>query len=230
MNPIIFNSREALTDHLVIEVSRLLKEDLASLGEASLAVSGGRTPIAFFEALSVVDLDWSNVLITLVDERWVEPDSEASNERLVRTHLLQNNASDAIFVPHKTTHDSPFDAIEQLDEHLDALPDQFSVVILGMGEDGHTASFFPGATTLAQCIDLNSTHACCATTPLTAQHDRMTLTLPRILKSRQLVLHLTGDGKLPVLENALNGTDVDLMPVRSVLNQSISPVSIYFAP
>lgn len=224
-----FSSRDALTEKLVLQVSDYLRRDIKENGLASLAVSGGRTPIAFFQAMSLVELDWSKVTITLVDERWVEPTDEASNERLVRENLLQHAASDATFIAHKTQASSPFDAIDDLNEQLKALPELFSVVILGMGEDGHTASFFPGAETLSKCIDPNTELNCFATTPLTAPHDRMTLTLPRVLKSRWLVLHLTGDAKLPVLEQAQQGTDTNEMPVRTVLNQTQTPLSVYFA-
>lgn len=224
-----FSSRQALTEKLVLQVSAYLRRDVEQIGKASIAVSGGRTPVAFFQALSLVELDWSKVIVTLVDERWVEPSNEASNERLVRENLLQNAASQATFIAHKTNASSPFQAINGLNEQLKALPELFSVVILGMGEDGHTASFFPGAETLERCIDPATDLNCYATTPLTAPHDRMTLTLPRILKSRWLVLHLTGDAKLNVLEKAEQGTDTKEMPVRAVIHQTQTPLSVYFA-
>jgi len=224
-----FESRDELTAHFAKEIIGRLEQDVDAHGVASLAVSGGRTPVDLFKALSTAEIDWSKVVITLVDERWVEPTDDASNEKLVRQHLLVGPAASATFIAHKTGHGSAFDAIESLNIDLGKLPEIFTVVILGMGEDGHTASFFPGAETLPQCLDTKNPLDCCATTPLTAPFDRVTLTLNRVLKSRWIVLHLTGDAKVPVLENALTEGAVDAMPVRSVLKQSQVPVSIYFA-
>ena len=109
-----FDSRDALTDALAGELLGRLKADIETNGEAGLAVSGGRTPVALFQALSQADLDWSKVTVTLVDERWVSPDHDDSNEKLVRTHLLQNKAARARFIPHKTAAESPFEADQTL--------------------------------------------------------------------------------------------------------------------
>lgn len=224
-----FDNREALTEALAGEILTRLKADIDTNGEAGLAVSGGRTPVALFQTLSQADLDWRKVTITLVDERWVAPDHDDSNEKLVRTHLLQNKAVDARFIAHKTAAESPFEAESELNKALADLPDVLTVTVLGMGEDGHTASFFPGADTLDKALDTEQHSDCCAVVPKTAPHPRMTLTLPRILRSAWIVLHLTGDGKKPVLEAALGDGPVTELPVRSVLKQNQTPVSVYWA-
>lgn len=224
-----FDNREALTKALAGEMLIRLKADIETTGRAGLAVSGGRTPVALFEALSQAELDWARVTITLVDERWVAPDHDDSNEKLVRTHLLQHNAAAARFIAHKTAAESPFDAESQLNKALADLPDRLTVSLLGMGEDGHTASFFPGADTLEKALDTGSHSDCCAVVPKTAPHPRMTLTLQRLLRSDWIVLHLTGSGKKPVLEAALEDGPVTDLPVRSVLRQNQAPVSVYWA-
>lgn len=224
-----FNSRDELTHALAIEIALKLRDDIEKKGSATIAVSGGRTPIDLFKQLSCTDLDWSKVFVTLIDERWVEVDHEASNEALVRQFFLQDKASSATFIGLKTPDQSAYEAVSKLNQQLNQLPLPITVSILGMGEDGHTASFFPGADTLAKALDMNSGKLCCATTPLTAPHDRMTLTLPTILGSQHIILHLTGDSKLPVLEAAMLEGAVETMPVRSVLKQTQTPVTIYFA-
>jgi 6-phosphogluconolactonase len=224
-----FDSRDALTGTLAAEIVTKLIAAIDARGEAALAVSGGRTPVDLFNALSRAELDWSKVTITLVDERWVDPDHDDSNEKLVRTHLLQNNAASARFIAHKTAADSPFEAESELNKALASLPDRITVTLLGMGEDGHTASFFPGADTLDKALDVGQHSDCCAVVPKTAPHPRMTLTLPRILRSDWIVLHLTGNGKKPVLKAALNDGPVTELPVRSVLKQDQTPVSVYWA-
>jgi len=99
-----------------------------------------------------------------------------------------------------------------------------------MGEDGHTASFFPNAPELAAAIDPNCGEACMGVTPPVAPHLRMTLTLSRLLASRQIFLHLCGEGKTPVLEAAMGDGPTEEMPVRAVLRQDTTPVDIYWAP
>ena len=105
-----------------------------------------------------------------------------------------------------------------------------SVAILGMGGDSHTASFFPGAATLETAIDLNNAAACQSVTPLTAPHERMTLTRTRILASNLLVIHITSDDKLEVLENAKKSADFNVTPISSILSQTQSDVQLYWAP
>ena len=94
-----FESGAALAAGLADAVASALSAAIARSGEATLAVSGGSTPKAFFEALSTRDLDWDKVKITLVDERFVPEDNPRSNHLLVKTHLLKNAAEAAEFVP-----------------------------------------------------------------------------------------------------------------------------------
>lgn len=225
----VIETRDALTDKLIGEVGSRLSKAIAQHGKAALAVSGGRTPVDLFKGLSNVDLDWSKVVVTLVDERWVDPGDDASNERLVREHLLTGKAAQAQFIAHKNAAETPFDAETELNRALAVLPESITVTILGMGEDGHTASFFPGADALAKAIDPDNSSDCCGIVPKTAPNPRMTLTLQRILRSDWIVLHLTGDGKQTTLKTALADGPVEAMPVRSVLRQNRVPVSVYWA-
>ncbi len=124
-------------------------------GAALLAVSGGRTPVPVFQALSARDLDWSRVTVTLVDERWVDPASSDSNQRLVETHLLQYRAAASRFVPMKSAGAAPEDGVAPMAAALGPAP-VFDAVLLGMGEDGHFASLFPSSPALAAGLDLAS--------------------------------------------------------------------------
>ena len=225
-----FETRETLEAELAKQIVSLLERGIATKGVGSLVVSGGRTPAGLFKRLSVMDLDWSKVIVTLADERWV-PDTHAdSNAKSVKENLLQNKASSARFIPHVNHSDTPHQGVSELVSELSDLPDQLDAVILGMGEDGHTASFFPEAPELAEAIDPEGTQACLGVTPPVAPHLRMTLSLPRLLASEQIFLHLCGDGKLPVLDEAMGEGATEAMPVRAVLRQSETPVAIYWAP
>jgi 6-phosphogluconolactonase len=103
------------------------------------------------------------------------------------------------------------------------------VVILGMGDDGHTASLFPGSDALERGLDMHSGADCIAVTPLDAPHERMSMTLPRLLNAESLVIHISGASKQQVLTQANAGNDVMELPIRAILQQQITPVSIYWA-
>lgn len=230
IEPTRFETRIALDSQLSSEIAERLAAALAVRDQATLVVSGGRTPVGLFEALSRKELDWQRVIVTLADERWVSPEDENSNERLVRTHLIQNLASEASFISLKSSATSAADGAVECRLRLVELPEQLDVVILGMGEDGHTASFFPGAEALARALDPQSPDDCLALTPPVVAYERMTLSLARLLRCDQIYLHLCGDSKLPVLAQALGSGPVEAMPVRAILKQAIAPVAIYWAP
>ena len=101
-----FPDTKALTNALSGELQVDLQEAIAARGMASMVVSGGRTPAALFKQLSTEKLDWHKVWITLADERWVDSSSDASNEHLVKSSLLQANAAMAKFISLKNTADS----------------------------------------------------------------------------------------------------------------------------
>lgn len=225
-----FETRDLLEGALTDRIVPLLQAGINERGSAALVVSGGRTPAGLFQRLSHQDLDWSKVVVTLADERWVPADHEDSNARSVETHLLQYNAAAARFIPHVNEAATPHAGQVALEQQLAVLPEQIDAVILGMGEDGHTASFFPNAPELAAAIDPNCGEACMGVTPPVAPHLRMTLTLSRLLASRQIFLHLCGEGKTPVLEAAMGDGPTEEMPVRAVLRQDTTPVDIYWAP
>lgn len=221
-----YASPEQLTQDLAKHIITQLKQAIAGKGHGTLAVSGGRTPIPLFELLSQQTLDWDKVYITLVDDRWVDDTDDASNEKLVNNYLLRNNAKSAHFVGLKNSCDNPFDGASISDKKLqETTPMPFDVLILGMGEDGHTASLFPNAENLNNGLDMNSGKLLVGMTPLTAPLDRITLTLPAILNSEHIYLHLVGEGKKTVLAKAEQGTDVVEMPIRAVLNQKKVPVT-----
>ncbi len=221
------DDRAQLAITLADAVANNLRAALEVRDTATLAVSGGSTPRPFFEALSEADIDWAQVIVTLVDERWVEESHPDSNARLVRTWLLKGAASTAQFVSLKLPGSDPF-AAEALCESSLASFEYPDVVVLGMGTDGHTASFFPGATTLAEALDPTSTRLCLAVRPPTAPHDRMTLSVATILRASHIYLHVTGDEKRDILLRIESGEDGDL-PINAVLGRR-KDAHIFYAP
>lgn len=221
-----FLSKEELHINLCEEIVNALNKGITEDGSALIAVSGGSTPKPLFEKLSLVDIPWEKVIITLVDERWVDNDHKESNEKLVKDHLMQNNAAKAKFIPLKYDLDTPFDAISRCSEEFKDIKNTLDVVILGMGTDGHTASFFPKDVNLENA--LNTKEICAATIPSDAPHQRMTLSLNKLLKAKNLFLHIEGEAKKEVYDNALSDGAIEDMPIRAVLRDNKN-LEVYYA-
>jgi 6-phosphogluconolactonase len=211
-----FLVRTALASALAEAVRNALQARLARDGKASLAVSGGTTPVAFFEHLAREKLDWARVAVTLVDDRCVPVDSDRSNVRLVKTHLLQHEAAAATFVP----------LVAGAEQRIaDMLP--FACVVLGMGLDGHTASFFPGGDHLAAA--LAGPHLIETMRAPGVPEPRVTLTLPALLQADFLAIHIEGAAKREVLAEALAGGPAEQKPIRAVLARQPRP-DIFWCP
>ncbi len=207
-----------------------LQRGIAARGVAGLAVSGGRSPIAFFRELALQKLPWNKVSITLVDERWVPTDSAESNGQLVREHLLRDAAAAAKFVPLKTEAANPQDALVEREASLRKMPWPLDVIVLGMGEDGHTASLFPGADNLDLALDVTRPNLLAVINPPHADHRRISLTMRALLHTRCLVLLIQNPRKRAVYERALAGVDIRQIPIAGVLNQREVPVDVFWSP
>ena len=225
-----FDGPEALADGLVTAVASALRAGIETRGRASLVVSGGSTPALFLNRLGREELEWARVSVTLVDERWVPETSERSNAKMLRETLLSGNASAANFRPLFTDKKSPENGLVLAARHVASLARPFDAVVLGMGADGHTASFFPGGDKLAEALDLDSSALILAMRAPGAGEPRVTLTLPVLLGTGFLALHIEGAQKADVLEEALGEGDVAAMPVRAVLRQTRVPVNIFWCP
>ncbi len=220
------HGKSDLHQALIERITRELTSGIAKNGKASMVVSGGSTPKALFEKLSHVDLPWEKVTISLVDERWVAPESSDSNEYLVKTHLLRDKASDASFIGLKNSALTAKDGVIQCLQDISVLSQPFDVVLLGMGDDGHTASFFPDATALDEA--LNTDAACIAITPPIAPYERMTLSRKRLLDTRSLLLHIEGEKKYEVYLEAMKDGEVNTMPIRTMIDQQTLPLEVYY--
>ena len=221
----------AMTAELAARVIADLEAALKVRGKAVLAVSGGSTPADLYRTLSQAELDWPRITVLLVDERWVNPGEAGSNARFVHDTLLQDAASAARFVGLKTPAASPFDAVAALKPEIAALgpPD---VAILGMGADGHTASWFPHARGLDRALEQDgATIAAIEARPsdVTGDHlQRMTLTRVALARAGRLILMIRGADKRAALEAALREGDIADMPVRALLRDDALPLDIHW--
>jgi len=223
-----FAASEALAEDLAETVARRLAGAIEKRGMATIAVSGGSTPPPFFQALSRKKIDWGRVIVTLVDERFVPPSSERSNAALATRYLLQNDAAQAKFIGLYQPAETVEEAAENADEEISSLPLPLDVVVLGMGPDGHTASFFPDAEDIALKLGAHDRHVL----PIYAKsvgEPRLTLSMPLICAARFVALHIEGQEKRRVLQTAL-ASDTAKLPVRVAVEQAVAPVAIYWAP
>lgn len=224
-----FADPSALAGALAHAVADDLRAALAERDTASLALSGGNTPKAFMQALALQELDWPCVMVTLVDERWVPESSDRSNAALVRSHFLHGPAAQTRFVPLYRDAPEPESAIGEIEDALAMLPSPFDAVVLGMGNDGHTASFFPGGDHLAAALDPATAAVVLPMRAPDAGEPRITLTLPPILAARRLYLHIEGASKQEVLAQAISGEGQGAAyPIRSVLEHARPLVQIYW--
>ena len=222
----LFQSSEELVAALSDTIVHALKSAIKQRGHATMALSGGSTPKKLFEKLSRADLEWSKVIVTLVDERWVDPSSLQSNENLIVDTLLQNNASFAKFIPLKNIAVEVEDGLLITRNRLKEI-DKLDVVVLGMGGDAHTASFFPHAKGLENA--LNTKELCCATEATVAPYSRITLSRNFLLSARNLILHIEGEQKKKVFDLACGSEDVEEMPIISMMQQTQPKLEVYYA-
>ncbi|MFM9914458.1 MAG: 6-phosphogluconolactonase [Rhizobacter sp.] len=218
---------------LAREVSDRLVDAIQARGHALLAVSGGSTPVRLFSALRDFALPWERVTVILVDERCVNSEHADSNAALVRRHLLQHAAAAAHWLPFfdqplsDLASDAALDSLAlEACRRLAALPWPLDVAVLGMGEDGHTASLFAGAPGLP--VALQGQGPVAWIRPVIAPHARLTLTLPTLLAARCLVLPLVGTAKRAVFDRACVEPNPEL-PISLVLHHSARPVQVWLA-
>lgn len=228
-NSVDFNSAknsDKLASDLCARIGEILNETINKNGRASIAVSGGSTPILLFQKLSMLSIDWMQVDLTLVDDRWLEPTHSDSNELLVRTHLIKNNAIHVNFIPLKNKEKSASTGKNISQELIKAITLPFDIIILGMGNDGHTASLFPCCDELFMGMDLNNSDCLIATNPKTAPYERISLTARVIGNARNIFLHLNGSSKIETLKIAMGLKDAEKMPIYYFLEKGLT---LYFS-
>jgi 6-phosphogluconolactonase len=211
-----YSSRAALMQGLAQTMAGELTGALTH-GPATLSVPGGTTPGPVFDALAQTDLDWSRVAVMLNDERWVPEDSPRSNTRLLRERLLVGHAARATLVPLYAPYPTPEDGLADLAAGIEPhLP--IDVLLLGMGNDMHTASLFPGADKLAQALSPDAP-ALMALRAEAAGEPRITLTARVLQAARHIHILITGDEKRAALERALQLPPL-LAPIGVVLDRA----------
>lgn len=199
----------------------ILRNALRQNDKISLVVPGGQTPRDYLPVLARQILPWERVYITLSDERWVETQADTSNERLVRNYFLKDKAEKAHFIGLKTSHSHPSEALVTVHERLCQLPWPFSLAVLGLGEDGHIASLFPGMR-----LKQDTPYLCQAAEPPFAPSPRISLPLPALASSCHIALVITGIAKRQLLDRLIKNPN-PLIPFVQLMQQCHSPITIF---
>ena len=221
-----FKSPVLLAESLALNVAKHLSDAIDAQGTATLVVSGGRSPVAFFQHLAKQPLDWSNVVVSLADERWVPVEHADSNAGLLKKYLLQGPAAKAQFLSLYSASANLEQAADHADRLLSELP-VIDVLVLGMGDDGHTASLFPNSPNLAEALKADGTRRCWPMLAPTVPHQRLTMSRALLATANYTVLSISGSSKLTTLSAALASDDVAAMPIRAFLQPTLE---IYWCP
>jgi 6-phosphogluconolactonase len=224
-----FPDGQSLAEAFAEWTARLLQEAVDLRGEAAVAVSGGNTPKLYFAALSRQKIDWSRVTVTLADERRVPDDNSRSNAKMARDLLLQDHAAEARFAPLADSRLSAERELAAAQARIADLPSPIDLVVLGMGDDGHTASWFPNGDHLAAAMDAGGRALVLPMSAPAAPEPRLTLTARVILRARALALQIEGETKRTVLAKALGEGPAADMPIRAVLRGAADRLTIFEA-
>lgn len=223
---------DVLAESVAGTLAAAIRTGLAERGRAVLALAGGRTPFPVYRRLAQAELDWSRVLLLPTDERWVDQDHPACNAREMRAAFA---AADGVkIMPLVPQVAGPIAETERADQILADLADPFDAVLLGMGADGHFASLFPGAASLAAGLDpLGPDDALVVhpdPLPPEAPYPRISLSTARLLRTRRLLLAATGASKRDVLDRAQARPDPFNLPISALLHDPAAQVEIHWSP
>ncbi len=227
-----FATRDALVDALTASIAADFRAAVTVQGRVLFGASGGSTPKPVYERLAAMDLPWSVLRVLIVDERFVAPDHESSNQRMIEASLLRGHADSEVVglwsdVPTLEA------AARMATQRVQALEANMDLALLGMGEDGHFASCFPSANRFASAIDPDAQDLVLPITPMPPEVspaiERLTLTWSYILRSKRIVLAITGARKREVLLQAMRDEDTAQLPVAALFKPGMPDIDIYWS-
>ncbi|MCD9028698.1 6-phosphogluconolactonase [Luteimonas sp. BDR2-5] len=226
----VYDSATQWTWGAAIAISSALARDLQKEGRARLLLSGGKTPGPVYEALSKAPLAWDRVDVALVDERWLLPEDPDSNARLLRETLIQNKAAKARLET-LTSAGRPFDeAVSTANLHA---RQPAGVVVLGMGDDGHTASLFPGMEDLERALRTPAAYVGVDATGCPGAgpwHRRISLTPAGLAPAQTRILLIRGERKRALLDRLLESDDATEYPARIAFTTPGAALHVHWCP
>lgn len=223
MNFNTYADRELLIISVADAIAAALKARLRNNKQASIALAGGTTPGPIFDELCAVDMDWANICVMASDERWVPQDHERSNAKLIRERLLTQYAASADFLPFFREGHTPEAAAQALSAIVKPHA-PLTVALLGMGEDMHTASLFPGTAGLNEALN-DTAPDVMVLRPDSQPEVRLSLSAPILNGALSKHLVIFGEAKKEALERALTLTPQEA-PISAVLHET----HVHWAP
>ena len=220
MNLNVYATQKQQIDALSQAIFDYIMQTLKTKSQIVIAVSGGKSPIPLFTKLSNLELPWEKITITLVDERVVAPQDLDSNENLVRTYLLQSNAQKAKFIGIISDINDAKKCLDNINNNIKTI----DLAILGMGEDGHTASIFPNMPELDEALHTKNKYL--ITNPISAKYQRITLSLNGLVNVSRLFLSITNEIKLNVFKESILSTNLSY-PISYLLDKR-DDISVYW--
>ena len=221
-----FDTHSALFDHLLKDVMGGLEKGLSKNGAATMILAGGSSPRVLYEKMAQQEFGWPKIHFGLSDERWVAQDHAESNEKFIRETLLTGPAAAAQLTGLKSDAENIGEGRLNANEAMKQFSFPFDITLLGMGEDGHTASLFPGSPDLMQA--LNSEELCEGMKRGPDEASRITLTLKALLNSKEIKLLIFGKEKWRIYQQA-KLLKTAAYPISFILHQDQCPVSVYWA-
>ncbi|MBL4906152.1 MAG: 6-phosphogluconolactonase [Sneathiella sp.] len=223
----LFSTRAQLDTALSGKIADLLANAIDEKNAATLVLSGGNTPKGMLDRLSQYDVAWDRVTVLLADERWVTPDSERSNEKMIRECFLKNAARSAHFQGMQVAHLGAYNVPDYLEDKLEFLDHPADVLVLGMGEDGHTASLFPCAENIEELLSNDNQLKTVVVEPKTAPDLRISLSFPVLKRSDNIFVHFTGDLKKEIFQKISSGYLT--APLGALLTAAEGNIRLYWA-
>ena len=223
----IFTNKAELELTLAKEISKKLELEIKNKGQATLLVSGGSTPKKLYEILSNKEIDWNNVNIGLIDERFVSPDTNESNELLIKNTLLQNKANDAKFIGLVFNLNDYEENLNIAISKNKALYKSITCSILGMGLDGHTASLFPNSKEVYTNDSIYQDKMIINTKATSEPSKRISYTKAKILSSNHLFLYFNGKEKLDVFNSAKETNNSSVKPISAFIHQNKKTLNVF---
>lgn len=215
---------------IAVSIAAVLRRDLEQRDRTRLLASGGSSPAPVYQALSKAPLDWERIDVALVDERWLQPDDPDSNARLVRAALAQNSAAAARYETLTRPGRGIDEAVKAANMHAKQTT---TLALLGMGEDGHTASLFPRMRGLADALESPSHYVAvdasgCAGAGRWLR--RISLTPAGLAATQARMLLIRGERKRELFERALDGDDARELPVRIAFTTPGATLDVHWCP
>ena len=197
-----FENKKNLESSLLLKISTCISDAIKKYGDARFLLSGGSTPMNLYSLLSEETIEWEKVKIGLVDERFVPKENLFNNETQIKNNLLKNSAKFATIFGMVYNYENEILNLKIVNEQYKTFFERIDFTILGMGEDGHTASLFPGDKESEELMNTSNIGIFSTKSP-SFPYNRITCSKELIANSNYIALFINGETKFNVLKNSI---------------------------